>query len=353
MAKFKVVLLQHNYLSVEREREIVTSSGGEFIDGDTLSEAEALQACETAEGILVRWQKITPELIQRFHRCKIIVRYGVGYDNVDVPAATAANIIVGHIPNYCLDEVSTHAIALLLACVRNVVGKHRKMEQGAWDPNPTEPLYRMAGKTLGLVGLGNIGQAVARKMGGWGMTLLATDPFLEKSVAERLGVALVDLPTLLRRSDYVSLHVPLLPETRHLISDRELHLVKPTGILINTARGPVLSNDALVAALDNGRLAQAGLDVFETEPLPVTSRLRTHPKIIVSDHVAWYSEESQMELKTTAAQEVVRVCKGELPLAVANPEVLKKQGRLAEWTPNYNAHWQLKRLERQRMAGGG
>ncbi len=351
MAKFKVVLLQHGYPSVEREREIVTSSGGEFIDGDSLSEAEAFRACETADGILVRWQKITPELIQRFRRCRIIVRYGVGYDNVDVPAATAANIIVGHIPNYCLDEVSTHAIALLLACVRNLVGKHRKMEQGAWDPNPIEPLYRMAGQTLGMVGLGNIGQAVARKMGGWGMTLLATDPFLDKTVADGLGVTLVDLPTLLRQSDFISLHVPLLPETRHLISDRELHLVKPTAMLINTARGPVLSNDALLAALDDRRLAQAGLDVFETEPLPATSRLRAHPKIIVSDHVAWYSEESQMELKTTAAQEVVRVCKGVLPLAVANPEVLKRQGRLAEWTPNYNAQWQLKRLERLAATG--
>jgi D-3-phosphoglycerate dehydrogenase len=345
MAKFKVVLLQHGYPSVDREREIVMAGGGEFIDADALSEAEALQTCETADGILVRWQRITPALIKRFRCCKIIVRYGVGYDNVDVPAATEANIIVGHIPNYCLDEVSTHAIALLLACVRNVVGKHKKMEHGAWDTNPIEPLYRMAGKTLGLVGLGNIGQAVARKMSGWGMTLVATDPFLENAVAESLGVRLVDLETLLRQSDYISLHVPLLPETRHLISHRELRLAKCEAILINTARGPVLSNDALVAALDNGQLAQAGLDVFEAEPLPVNSRLRTHPKIILSDHVAWYSEESQMELKTTAAQEVVRVCSGGLPLAVANPEVLKRQGRLAEWTPNYNAQWQLKRLE--------
>src|SRR5207237_10105808 len=128
---------------------------------------------------LVRWRQITPELIEQFRRCKIIVRYGVGYDNVDVSAATRAGIIVGHVPNYCLDEVSTHAIALLMACVRNIVGKHKKMERGAWDINPLEPLYRTAGRTLGLVGFGNIGQAVARKMSGWGMKLLATDPFVD------------------------------------------------------------------------------------------------------------------------------------------------------------------------------
>jgi len=348
MSKFKVVLLKHGYASAEPERQIVTAAGGEFVDADGLSETEGLRACETADGILVRWERITPDLIKRWRRCKVIVRYGVGYDNVDVRAATEANIIVSHVPNYCIDEVSTHAIALLLACVRNVVGKHGKMQRGAWDFNPVEPLYRMAGKTLGLVGLGNIGQGVARKMNGWGLTLLATDPFLEKDVAASLGVSLVDFDTLLRRSDYISLHLPLLPETRGLIGDDQLRLTKSSAILINTARGPVVKNNALLAALDEGRLAQAGLDVFEEEPVPAASPLRTHPKIILSDHVAWYSEESQTELKTTAAEEVVRVCSGGLPLAIANPEVLKRQGRLAEWTPNYNARWQLKRLDQHR-----
>jgi D-3-phosphoglycerate dehydrogenase len=177
------------------------------------------------------------------------------------------------------------------------------------------------------------------------MRLIAADPFLELDRAQQLGVELVSLEALLGQSDCVSLHVPLLPETRHLIGARELARMKPGAILVNTARGPVLDNSALLDALDAGHLAHAALDVFEVEP-PVNPRLRTHPRLIVSDHVAWYSEESQTELQITAAEEVVRVCTGGLPLAVANPEVLRKMGRLEEWMPNYNARWQLKRLAR-------
>jgi D-3-phosphoglycerate dehydrogenase / 2-oxoglutarate reductase len=344
MAKFNVVLLKHGYPSVQPEREIVTAAGGAFIDADPVSDEEGLRLCEDADAILVRWLPITAELIQRFRRCQIIVRYGIGYDNVDVHTATQANIIVGHIPTYCLDEVSTHTVAMLMACVRNLVGKHKKMEGGAWDINPLEPIFRTSGRTLGLVGLGNIGQAVARKLSGWGMRILATDPFLDPEVARNLGVELVPLDQLLRESDYVSLHVPLLPETRRLIAHRELSLMKPGAILINTARGPVVDNAALLTALQSGRLAHAAFDVFEEEPVPLNSALRRQPRLIISDHIAWYSEESQVELKITAAREAVRVCTGGLPLAVANPEVLRRLGRLSEWTPNYNARWQLKRV---------
>ena len=346
MPKFKIILLKHSYASIEIERQIVEEAGGEFIDAENCSETEALRVCEEADGILVRWLKITPAHIKRFRRCKIIVRYGVGTDNVDVDAATEAGIIVGHIPSYCLDEVSTHAIALLLACVRNIVTTHKKIERGGWDVNPAEPIWRVAGRTLGLVGLGNIGQLVARKMSGWGVNLLATDPFVEKSRADALGVKLVALETLCRESDYISLHVPLLPETRHLISQKEFAWMKPGVILINTARGPVVDTKALLVALREGRMARAGLDVFEDEPPPPDSPLRADARIILTDHVAWYSEESQIELKRTAAQEAVRVCTGGLPLSLANPTVLDRLGRLAEWSPNDTVKWQLKRLQK-------
>lgn len=344
MSQFTVVLLQHGYATTQYEREIVTQAGGKFIDADLLSEAEAQRAAEEADAILVRWVKITPEVIQRLRRCKIIIRYGVGYDNVDVKAATEAGIIVGHVPTYCIDEVSTHAIALLLACVRNVVRSHNKLARGGWDDNPADRIWRTAGRTLGLAGFGTIGQAVARKLAGWGMKLLATDPFVDPAGAAALNVKLVDLDTLCRESDYVSLHVPYLPETHHLISQRELSLMKRGAILINTARGKVLDTDALRVALDEGRIAQAGLDVFEEEPPPAESPLRKHPRIVLSDHLAWYSEESQIELKKIAAEEAVRVCTGGLPIAIANPEVLHRLRRFAEWTPNDNARWQLKRL---------
>jgi D-3-phosphoglycerate dehydrogenase len=350
MPDFRVLLLQHGYSTVDPERKIVTAAGGEFIDADQLPEKEALRLCEEVEAILVRWLPIPAAMIDRLRRCKIIVRYGIGYDNVDVEAATNANIIVGHVPTYCLDEVSTHTIALLLACVRNITGKHLKMTRGAWDTNPVEPIYRMAGRVLGLVGLGNIARAVVRKMSGWGLRILATDPFVESAEAKALGVELVPLEVLLRESDFVSLHVPLLPETKHLIAARELGLMKAGAVLVNTARGPVLDNNALLEALASGRPGHAGLDVFEEEPLAPAASLRNHPNVIISDHVAWYSEESQLELKRTAAAEAVRVCKGGLPEAIANPDVLDRLGRRTEWTPNYNARWQMKRRQALRVS---
>ena len=348
MNRFKVVSFPHDYPSSVHEHRIITVAGGEYIDGDTLSLAEAIRQCEDADAVLVRWHKIGPDLIHRYQRCKIIIRYGVGYDNVDLTAATDAGIMVGHVPTYCLDEVATQALALLLACVRNVVPIQRRLAQGGWSANPPEKSYRMAGRTLGLVGLGNIGQTVARKLGGWGMRLLATDPFVAPEKAAALAVELVDLDTLCRESDFISLHAPLLPETRHLIGRREFDQMKPGVILVNTARGPVLDAEALLAALDTGRVAAAGLDVFEVEPLAADSPLRSHPRIIVSDHTAWYSEESVAELQTTVAEESVRVCTGGLPLSLANPEVLQRLGRFAEWTPSDAARWQLKRLERLR-----
>ena len=349
MAPFKVAAIQHNYPSTAHERRVVTAAGGEFVDGDTLPLEEALRHCEDADAIIVRWLPVGPELMKRFRRCKIIVRYGVGTDNVDSAAATEAGIIVGHAPCYCIDEVSTQALALLLGCVRKVASNQARLAQGGWADNPPEKIYRVAGRTLGLVGLGNIGRATARKLGGWNLTLLATDPFVEPERAAALGVELVDLDTLCRRSDYISLHVPLLPETRPILGPRELALVKPGVMIVNTARGPVLDANALLDALNDSRVAAAGLDVFEREPLPDDSPLRRHPRVILSDHAAWYSEESQAELQTTVAEEAVRVCTGGLPRSLANPEVLERLGRFAEWVPSDTARWQMKRAAALRL----
>jgi D-3-phosphoglycerate dehydrogenase len=345
MARFKIISIQHEYPSTEHERRVVTAAGGEYVDADGLPEEEALRQCEDADGIIVRWLKVGPGLIRRWRRCKIIVRYGVGTDNVDAEAATEAGIMVGHSPCYCIEEVSTHAIALLLACVRHVAGTHQKLATGGWDANPPVKFHRMAGRTLGLAGFGNIGQSVARKLSGWGMKIVAVDPFVEPERARSLGVELVSLETLCRESDFISLHAPLLPETRPLIGRRQFELMKPGVILVNTARGPVLDNAALLAAMDRRPVAAAGLDVFETEPLPADSPLRRHPRMVLSDHAAWYSEESQAELQTTVAEEAVRVCAGGLPLSLVNPEVLRRLGRFDEWTPNATARWQMKRLE--------
>ena len=346
MSAFKVIFLEHGYASVEIERRIVEAAGGEFIDGDQFSLAEALRRASDAQGIMLRRIPITREVMRGFGQCRILMRYGVGVDNIDLAAATELGLIAGHVPVYCQDEVSTHAIALLLACVRRVVLTHDQLRTGGWNVHEGDPIFRLAGKTLGLVGLGTLGQAVARKMQGWNLRLLATDPFLDPAVAARLNVELVPLETLLRESDYVSLHVPLLPETIHLMNERTLALMKRGAILVNTARGPVVSASALLAALDRGQLAGAALDVFEHEPPPADAPVRHHPRLIVTDHIAWYSEESQRELQRRAAEEVVRCCTGGLPEAIANPEVLDRLGRTAEWTPNHLARWQALRAAR-------
>ncbi len=343
--KFSVIALKHDYGPIEDERRIIKAAGGELVDSQNMTESQASRLCEQADGILVRWTRIDADFIARLRRCRIIVRYGVGTDNVDVNAATEAGIIVGHVPHYCTSEVATHAIALLLACVRDLVPTQKRMESGVWDLNAAEKAWRMDGRTLGLVGFGCIGQAVARMMRGWGLRLVANDPYVAVTHTDALGVKLVDLETLCRESDYVSLHVPLLPETHHLLNARTLALMKPGAILINTARGQVLDTEALLNTLDSGRIAMAGLDVFEEEPLSAKSPLRSHPRMIVTNHVAWYSEESQKELQITAAEEIVRVCAGGLPHSLANPEVLRRLGRFTEWAPSDSVLWKLKRME--------
>lgn len=345
-----MVLIEHGYATTEYESRIIAAAGGEFIDADRLPLSESLKLCETADGVMCRRINVTREMLGRWRRCKIVMRYGVGTDNVDVEAATEAGIIAGHVPVYCVDEVSTHAISLLLACARNLAGTHQRMADGEWETLRSTPLWRMKGRTLGIVGLGKIGQAVAEKMRPWGLQILATDPYVDPATARAAGAKLVSLDQLCREADYLTLHCPLLPETRHLIGAPQMRLMKQGAIIVNTARGPVLDTSALVAALDAGQVARAGLDVFESEPLPADSPLRKHPHLVLTDHVSWYSEESQVELQTKAAEDVARVCTGGLPVSLANPEVLQRLGRCEEWTPPEQMQWQLKRLEAMQKA---
>jgi D-3-phosphoglycerate dehydrogenase len=350
--RFKVVLIEHGYGDVSPERAIIEAAGGELIDAEKLGPEEARAAAMQADGILARRLVFDAPFLSRLSRCKIIVRYGVGVDNIDLEAATGAGILVGHVPFYCQDEVSTHTLALLLALVRRIASTHQRLSRGGWDVNRNDPVHRMTGRTVGLAGLGALGQAVAQKLQGWGMRLIATDPFIEPERAEKLSVELVGLDELLAQSDYISLHVPLLPETHHLINRSTLGRVKPGAFLVNTARGPVVDAEALIEALESGRLAGAALDVFEQEPLPEDSPLRKHPKVLITDHMAWYSEESQLQLQKTAAEEVVRGCMGMLPRAIANPEVLSKLGKEKEWEPTWMARWKKMRAERNGQVAG-
>jgi D-3-phosphoglycerate dehydrogenase / 2-oxoglutarate reductase len=345
MAPLKAVFVEHDYASVEPDREIIESVGAGFVDADKLPRDEAWAACADADVVMVRRMSVTREMISRLSKCQLLVRYGIGVDIIDLEAATERRIIVSHVPNYCQDEVSTQAICLMLACVRRLMQTVDAVRKGGWDVHKYDPIYRLAGKTVGLVGFGTLGQTVARKLQGWDLNICATDPYIDARIAAALNVKLVPLESLLRASDIVSLHAPLLPETKHLMNDSTFALMKRGSILVNTARGAIVDQAALLRAIKTGSITCAGLDVFEEEPLPLDSPLRNHPRIVPADHIAWYSEESQLDLQRSAAREVARFCSGKLPEAIANPEVLEKLGRSAEWIPNHLAKWQARRLK--------
>ncbi len=314
-----MVIADDRYASYREEEEVLRDVDAEIRIFRSGTVADARKAFAGADGILVNLFKMTAELIQSLDACRVISRYGVGYDNVDVEAATRKGIWVTFVPDYCFGEVADHALALLLCCIRKIGYKDRMIRQGKWNLHRDQPCYRIEGRTLGILGYGNAAHTLLRKVSGLGFgRVLMCDPYVRASTIKAAGAEPVDLPVLLAQSDYISVHVPLTPETRHMIGPAELALVKPGAILVNTARGPVIDQDALAEALASGRLGGAGLDVFETEPLPADSALRKLETVIFTDHAGWYSEESVVELKTKAARNVAAILSGGKPLYPVN-----------------------------------
>ena len=281
-----------------------------------------LRAARSADAILVTYAKITADIIQQLTRCRIISRFGIGVDNVDLDAATAKGIVVTKVPDYCVDEVSDHAMALLLAAVRKIPFSDARVHGGEWKMPSVVPIHRLRGTTLGLVGFGRIPQLVAPKARAFGMRVLASDPFVPAPVMEAAGVEPVTFDQLVERSDYISIHAPLTPQTRHLFDAGVFRRMKPTAYLVNTARGPLVDEAALVEALTAGRIAGAALDVVEQEPPAPGSPLLACRNLILTPHTGFYSDESLVELQTKAAEEVVRVLGGQSPRNPVNPEVL-------------------------------
>jgi D-3-phosphoglycerate dehydrogenase len=293
-------------------REVVGSVGAELkLATDPSSEA-ILQVATAADALLVTYAKITADMIAQMKRCRIISRFGIGVDNVDLDAATAAGIVVTKVPDYCIDEVSDHAMALLLALARKIPSSSAQVHAGRWEMKAVVPIHRLRGRTLGLVGFGRIPQLVAPKARAFGLRVIVYDPFVQADVIARERVDQVDFDELLAQSDYVSIHTPLLPETRNLFGADAFSRMKPGALLINTARGPIVDEQALAKALDAGQLAGAALDVMPTEP-PVGSPLLGRGNVIITPHTSFYSEESLLELQRKAAQEVADVLSGKPP----------------------------------------
>ena len=319
MSRFTVVIADNRYASYHEEESVLRAVDASVTIFPSSSTELAREAFLSADAILVNLFPMSADVIEALPRCRVISRYGVGYDNVDVEAATRKGIWVARVPDYCFEDVAEHALALLLGCVRKIAYKDRMVRQGRWNMHRDQPCYRMAGRTLGIVGYGNSGRCLHRKVFGFGFSrVLVRDPNVRSSVIRAAGAVPVDLPTLLAESDYIMVHVPLTTRTRHMIGAAELARVRPGAILVNTARGQVVDETALADALHAGRLAGAGLDVFDTEPLPPESPLRTLENVIFTDHAGWYSEESVVELKTKAAQNVAAVLAGGPPVYPVN-----------------------------------
>lgn len=301
------------------ERKVLAMIDPEIVcTNGEISSPAAIAAIKDADALMVTLQKVTSDVIQAMSRCKVVGRAGTGLDTIDLEAASAKGVQVVYVPDYGVDEVSAHAIALLMAQARNVVALVNDTRAGKWPAAGGRTIYRLKGKTLGVIGFGRIGQAAAEKGKGLGLDVLVYDPVLNEATVELLGARAVDLDTLARQSDFITLHTPLLDSTYHIINADFLAKMKPTAYVINTARGPLVDENALLAAVQAGTIAGAALDVFETEPLPADSPLLQEERILVTSHSAWYSEEAKIDMRRRAVEDVVRVLQGEAPLRPAN-----------------------------------
>jgi D-3-phosphoglycerate dehydrogenase / 2-oxoglutarate reductase len=278
------------------------------------SAEDILAVARDADAILVTYAKLPGELLRQLTRCKAIGRFGLGVDNIDLPAAVELGITVTYVPDYCMHEVSDHAMALLLALARKIPPSNALVQAGRWEMPAVVPIHRLAGRVLGLVGFGNIPRALAPKAKAFGFRVVTHDPYVSAQTLSAAGVEGVSFDELLAMSDFVSIHAPLQPSTRGLFNAEVLRKMKRGAFLINTARGPLLDEDALVAALDEGQLGGAALDVVAVEPLPKDSKLIGRDNVILTPHTAFYSVEALEELQSKCAADVARVLSGEAPV---------------------------------------
>lgn len=326
MSRYKVVVTDHLFSSMDEEKEMFAKLDAELVVGQCRDEAETMALTRDADAILNTYALITEKVIRNLEKCRVIVRFGIGVDNVAVDAATARGIMVANTSDYCIEEVADQAMALLLACARGLFPSAEIARATNWDFSRVPRLTRMRGQTLGLLGVGRIGSAVAERAKAFGLRILAYDPYISAEVVRKLGLEQADLDRVLRESDYVSIHVPLNVETLGLINDEALNKMKPSAYLINVARGKIVDQAALCRALQNKRIAGAALDVLEKEPPPADDPIRKLDNAILTPHAAWYSEQSRIDMRHKAAGQVVSVLKGEMPYSLVNKEVLKKIG---------------------------
>ena len=325
----KVVITDHRFKDVEQERRAVEAAGGELVVGQAANEEHVAELCKHADAVLSARAPITRRTIEAMERCRVIVRYGIGVETVDIPAATERGIMVANVPDYCADEVSDQALTLLLMLNRQAIPAIALARQDEWPMSKMPPLHRLRGQVCGLVGCGQIGSLLACKVAVLGMRVMIYDPYLSESRAREMRAERVTFERLLAESDFLSLHAPLNEYTQHLLSAEALAKMKPTSFLVNTARGGLIDEAALLVALDAGQISGAALDVLESETAvtPTRTALVRHPKVIVTPHTAWLSEESRATLQAKAVAQALAALRGERPYGLLNLKDTVIQGR--------------------------
>jgi len=318
---FLVIHTDPHHTDFRHEQAELDAIGATLRPLNVTSEAEVAAACRDADALLVTYAKIGKVALAGMPKLKIVVRTGVGYDSLDVPAATERKVMVANVPDYCISDLAEHTMALLLTWWRRTAELDQQVRTEGWG-RPLKPVYRLEGKTLGVLGMGRMGQAVAARAGGFGLKLVGYDPYTPSAAFAAVGVEPVSLESLLRTSDIVTIHALLSAETRGIICQKTLRQMKPTALIVNTARGGLIVTDDLVRALQEGWIAGAALDVTDPEPLPMGHPLRNLPRVLVTPHAAWYSEEAEPELRRRAARTIVEALRGERPASLLNPGVL-------------------------------
>lgn len=319
---FKIVYSDHLFDNLAYERRVFEEIDGIVIDGEE-AEEPLESIVKDADALVVMYHPVNAELMDLMPKCKIINRSGIGFDIVDIEAATKRGIFVTNIPDYCIQEVADHAMSMILSFQRKIVFFNSRMKNGEWDLNQGWMMHRVENQTLGLVAFGHIAKAVCHRARSFGMNVVTYDPYLTDEEILQWGAEPVrDLDTLLMNSDVVSVHTPLNPETRGLIGEREISLMKENAILINVARGGIVDEEALLKALNEGRILGAGLDVFAKEPIDLYGPLIQHERVICTPHAAWNSAESEMERREKSAADVIRALQGEVPKYLVNKKVL-------------------------------
>lgn len=316
-SKRTVLLTDRAWPDDSIERQVIEGAGLVLVSGPAdpspAAAVERLVAECQPTAIMTCWARVSAQAIVASGALRLVARMGVGLDNIAVDAATARGVLVTNVPDYCVEEVSDHAVGLVLAWTRGLVQADREVRAGRWDPAAAR-LRRLATLTCGVIGFGRIGRATARKLSGLGVRVIASDP---APPADTQGIRILPLDELLRSSDAVIVHAPLTPATRHLIGNRELSLMPTGALLVNVSRGALVDTAALIDALRDGRLSGAGLDVLDCEPA-VPGELLAHPGVVITPHVAFSSDVAVVQLRRSAAEEVVRVINGQPALHPCN-----------------------------------